>query len=104
VARSFYLGVSIWSPWRNVFASLPKRIFVKLLATPDIQINYKPKVLCSQVWNAIVITMYREHLITVDHAQRMIYQAVSFFFFFFKVPIPVIPAFLVLLPFPIFGI
>ena len=74
VSRSFYLGISIWSPWRNIFASLPKRIFVKLLATPDIQVKYKPKVLCSQIWNSIVITMYREHLITVDHAQRMLYQ------------------------------
>ncbi|KAI7889185.1 1,3-beta-glucan synthase component-domain-containing protein [Mucor mucedo] len=74
VSRSFYLGISIWSPWRNIFASLPKRIFVKLLATPDIPVKYKPKVLCSQIWNAIVITMYREHLITVDHAQRMLYQ------------------------------
>lgn len=77
VARSFYLGISIWSPWRNIFANLPKRIFVKLLATPDIQVKYKPKVLCSQIWNAIVITMYREHLITVDHAQRMLYQQVK---------------------------
>ncbi|KAI8137499.1 1,3-beta-glucan synthase component-domain-containing protein [Fennellomyces sp. T-0311] len=74
VARSFYLGISIWSPWRNIFSSMPKRIFVKLLATSDIQIKYKPKVLCSQIWNAIVITMYREHLITVDHVQRMLYQ------------------------------
>ncbi|KAI7908108.1 1,3-beta-glucan synthase component-domain-containing protein [Cokeromyces recurvatus] len=74
VARSFYLGISIWSPWRNIFSRLPKRIFVKLLATTDIQVKYKPKVLCSQIWNAIVITMYREHLINVDHAQRMLYQ------------------------------
>ncbi|KAI8097579.1 1,3-beta-glucan synthase component-domain-containing protein [Halteromyces radiatus] len=74
VARSFYLGISIWSPWRNIFSRLPKRIFVKLLATTDIQIKYKPKVLCSQIWNAIVITMYREHLITADHVQRMLYQ------------------------------
>ncbi|ORZ20412.1 1,3-beta-glucan synthase component-domain-containing protein [Absidia repens] len=74
VARSFYLGISIWSPWRNIFSRLPKRVFVKLLATTDIQIKYKPKVLCSQIWNAIVITMYREHLITADHVQRMLYQ------------------------------
>ncbi|KAI9483436.1 MAG: 1,3-beta-glucan synthase component-domain-containing protein [Benjaminiella poitrasii] len=74
VTRSFYLGISIWSPWRNIFSRLPKRIFVKLLATNDIGMKYKPKVLCSQIWNAIVITMYREHLITADHAQRMLYQ------------------------------
>ncbi|ORX62604.1 glycosyltransferase family 48 protein [Hesseltinella vesiculosa] len=74
VARSFYLGISIWSPWRNIFSRLPKRIFVKLLATTDIQIKYRPKVLCSQIWNAIVITMYREHLINAEHVQRMLYQ------------------------------
>ncbi|KAI9273708.1 1,3-beta-glucan synthase component-domain-containing protein [Sporodiniella umbellata] len=74
VARSFYLGISIWTPWRNTFCRLPKRIFVKLLATTDIHINSKPKLLCSQIWNAIVLTMYREHLITADHAQRMLYQ------------------------------
>ncbi|KAI8384484.1 1,3-beta-glucan synthase component-domain-containing protein [Radiomyces spectabilis] len=74
VARSFYLGISIWTPWRNIFSRLPTRIFVKLLATSDIQIKLKTKVVCSQIWNAIVITMYREHLITVDHAQRMLYE------------------------------
>ncbi|KAI8066573.1 1,3-beta-glucan synthase component-domain-containing protein [Gongronella butleri] len=74
VARSFYLGISIWSPWRNIFSRLPKRIFVKLLATTDIQVKYRPKVLCSQIWNAIVITMYREHLINAEHVQRMLYQ------------------------------
>ncbi|KAI8967273.1 1,3-beta-glucan synthase component-domain-containing protein [Mycotypha africana] len=74
VARSFYLGISIWSPWRNIFARLPQRIHVKLLATNDIPLKVKPKLLCSQIWNAIVVTMYREHLISVDHLQRMLYQ------------------------------
>ncbi|KAF7721304.1 1,3-beta-D-glucan synthase [Apophysomyces ossiformis] len=74
VARSFYLGISIWSPWRNIFSRLPKRIFTKLLATSDAHIQYQPKAMCSQIWNAIVLTMYREHLITMDHVQRMIYQ------------------------------
>jgi 1,3-beta-glucan synthase len=82
VARSFYLGISIWSPWRNIFSRLPKRVFVKLLATTDIQIKYKPKVLCSQIWNAIVITMYREHLITADHVQRMLYQQVIYIYIY----------------------
>lgn len=77
VARSFYLGISIWSPWRNIFARLPKRIYTKLLATFDIEINYQPKYLCSQIWNAIVITMYREHLLSVEHLQRMLYHQVK---------------------------
>ncbi|KAK5082123.1 1,3-beta-D-glucan synthase [Lithohypha guttulata] len=76
VARSFYLGVSIWTPWRNIFSRLPKRIYSKILATTDMEIKYKPKVLISQVWNAIVISMYREHLLAIDHVQKLLYHQV----------------------------
>ncbi|KIM94327.1 hypothetical protein OIDMADRAFT_172631 [Oidiodendron maius Zn] len=76
VARSFYLGVSIWTPWRNIFSRLPKRIYSKLLATTDMEVKYKPKVLISQIWNAIIISMYREHLLAIDHVQRLLYHQV----------------------------
>ena len=76
VARSFYLGVSIWTPWRNIFSRLPKRIYSKILATTDMEIRYKPKVLISQIWNAIVISMYREHLLAIDHVQKLLYHQV----------------------------
>ena len=76
VARSFYLGISIWSPWRNIFSRLPKRIYSKVLATTDMEIKYKPKVLISQVWNAVVISMYREHLLAIDHVQKLLYHQV----------------------------
>ncbi|RFU30974.1 hypothetical protein B7463_g5350, partial [Scytalidium lignicola] len=76
VARSFYLGISIWTPWRNVFSRLPKRIYSKVLATTDMEIKYKPKVLISQIWNAIVISMYREHLLAIDHVQKLLYHQV----------------------------
>ncbi|KAK7205731.1 glucan synthase [Myxozyma melibiosi] len=76
VARSFYLGVSILTPWRNVFSRLPKRIYSKVLATTDMEIKYKPKVLISQIWNAIVISMYREHLLAIDHVQKLLYHQV----------------------------
>lgn len=79
VARSFYLGVSIWTPWRNIFSRLPKRIYSKILATTDMEIKYKPKVLISQVWNAIVISMYREHLLAIDHVQKLLYHQVCYF-------------------------
>ncbi|KAJ2712389.1 1,3-beta-D-glucan synthase, partial [Coemansia spiralis] len=77
VGRSFYLGVSIWTPWRNVFSRLPKRIYAKILATADMEVKYKPKVLCSQIWNAVVISMYREHLLSVEHVQKLLYQQVA---------------------------
>ncbi|EAA28744.1 glycosyltransferase family 48 protein [Neurospora crassa] len=76
VARAFYLGSSIWTPWRNVYARLPKRIYSKVLATTDMEIKYKPKVLISQIWNAIVISMYREHLLAIDHVQKLLYHQV----------------------------
>ncbi|ODQ67060.1 1,3-beta-glucan synthase component GLS2 [Nadsonia fulvescens var. elongata DSM 6958] len=76
VARSFYLGISIWTPWRNIFTRLPKRIYSKILATTDMEIKYKPKVLISQIWNAVIISMYREHLLAIDHVQKLLYHQV----------------------------
>lgn len=76
LARSFYLGSSILTPWRNIFSRLPKRIYSKILATTDMEIKYKPKVLISQIWNAIVISMYREHLLAIDHVQKLLYHQV----------------------------
>ncbi|RYP59602.1 hypothetical protein DL771_010835 [Monosporascus sp. 5C6A] len=76
IARSFYIGSSIMTPWRNVFSRLPKRIYSKILATTDMEIKYKPKVLISQIWNAIVISMYREHLLAIDHVQKLLYHQV----------------------------
>lgn len=76
VGRSFYLGISILTPWRNIFTRLPKRIYSKILATSDMEVKYKPKVLISQVWNAIVISMYREHLLGIDHVQKLLYHQV----------------------------
>jgi hypothetical protein len=36
IARSFMLGLSIWTPWRDIYARLPKRIYSKILATSDL--------------------------------------------------------------------
>ena len=44
IARSFTLGLSIWTPWRDIYTRLPKRIYSKLLATGDMEVKYKPKV------------------------------------------------------------
>lgn len=77
IARSFALGLSIWTPWKDIFTRLPKRIYAKLLATADMEIKYKPKVLVSQVWNAVIISMYREHLLSIDHVQRLLYHQVA---------------------------
>ncbi|KAF6751110.1 1,3-beta-glucan synthase [Ephemerocybe angulata] len=77
IARSFTLGLSIWTPWRDIYTRLPKRIYSKLLATGDMEVKYKPKVLVSQIWNAIIISMYREHLLSIDHVQKLLYHQVD---------------------------
>ncbi|WBW74872.1 cell wall and secondary septum 1,6 branched 1,3-beta-glucan synthase catalytic subunit Bgs4 [Schizosaccharomyces osmophilus] len=76
VLRSFILGISILTPWRNIYSRLPQRIYSKILATNDMEIKYKPKILISQIWNAVVISMYREHLLSIDHVQRLLYHQV----------------------------
>jgi 1,3-beta-glucan synthase len=44
IGRSFSLGLSIWTPWKDIYTRLPKRIYAKLLATSDMEVKYKPKV------------------------------------------------------------
>ncbi|KAG8784150.1 1,3-beta-D-glucan synthase [Ceratobasidium sp. 428] len=41
------------------------------------EVKYKPKVLVSQVWNAVIISMYREHLLSIDHVQKLLYHQVQ---------------------------
>ncbi|KAF5380941.1 hypothetical protein D9615_003945 [Tricholomella constricta] len=77
IGRSFALGLSIWTPWKDIYTRLPKRIYAKLLATGEMEIKYKPKVLVSQIWNAVIISMYREHLLSIDHVQRLLYHQVD---------------------------
>lgn len=75
VCRSFYIGVSIWTPWRNIFSRLPKRIYSKLIAASSDR-GVKAKYLVSQVWNSIIISMYREHLLSLEHVQALIYKQI----------------------------
>ncbi|KDQ20392.1 glycosyltransferase family 48 protein [Botryobasidium botryosum FD-172 SS1] len=77
IARSFALGLSIWTPWKDIYTRLPKRIYAKLLATGDMEVKYKPKVLVSQIWNAVIISMYREHLLSIDHVQKLLYHQIQ---------------------------
>lgn len=44
IGRSFALGLSIWTPWSEVYTRMPKRIYAKLLATSEMEVKYKPKV------------------------------------------------------------
>lgn len=77
IILSFSLGTSILTPWKNIYSRLPKRIHSKILATSEMDVKYKPKILVSQIWNAMIISMYREHLLSIEHVQRLLYQQVD---------------------------
>ncbi|QRV97434.1 beta-1,3-glucan synthase [Ceratobasidium sp. AG-Ba] len=74
-----YLWYVIWNttPLKDIFTRLPKRIYAKILVAADMEVKYKPKVLVSQVWNAIIISMYCEHLLLIDHVQKLLYHQVQ---------------------------
>ncbi|VEU22111.1 DEKNAAC103104 [Brettanomyces naardenensis] len=76
VCRSFYCGVSIWTPWKNLFVLMPIRIASKIL-NPNVMVQASTvsrKIMVSKIWNSIVISLYREHLISIDHLEHLIYQ------------------------------
>ena len=77
IILSFSLGTSIFTPWKNIYSRLPKRIYSKILATLDMDVKFRSKFLISQIWNAIIISMYREHLLSIEHVQRLLYQQVD---------------------------
>ncbi|EGG00692.1 family 48 glycosyltransferase [Melampsora larici-populina 98AG31] len=76
---SFLLGILIWTPWSDFFTRLPKQIYAKFLATSKMQARYKPKVLVSQIWNVIIISMYYEHLLSINHVQCLLYVCCCLF-------------------------
>ncbi|CAG8504077.1 17595_t:CDS:2 [Funneliformis caledonium] len=67
-------GSSIWTPWNNVFAKIPERIYAKILASNNIDVKYHPKDIVAQIWNAIMIAMYREHILSFENVQALLYQ------------------------------
>ena len=87
------LGLSIWTPWKDIYTRLFKRIYTKLLATQDMEVKSKPKVgiidmltfsflndfqvLVSQIWSAITISMYGEHLLFIMHVQKLLYHQID---------------------------
>ncbi|TPX39174.1 1,3-beta-glucan synthase [Synchytrium endobioticum] len=72
--RAFYSGLSILAPWRNIFSRLPDRIYAKVFATNEMPFRVKPIRLCSQLWNAVVTSMYEDHLISIENLDKLLYR------------------------------
>lgn len=71
VVLSLFSGISVFSPWRNLFARLPERIHSKIIHTRDSK--QSPKMLVAQVWNCIVFSMYREHFLSIEQVNKLAY-------------------------------
>ncbi|KAJ7671278.1 hypothetical protein DFH06DRAFT_980329, partial [Mycena polygramma] len=63
------------------YTSPCRRGYAKLLATTNMESKYKPKVRprITDLINATIISMYREHLLSIDsgRAQKLLYQVVT---------------------------
>lgn len=79
IGLSFSLGTSILTPWKNIYSRLPKRIFSKLIATNQSKMQSQPVMLVSQIWNAIIISLFREHLLDSSHVNKLVYQKVQYY-------------------------
>lgn len=77
IALTFASGVSIFTPWKNIFSRLPDRILTKLLF---LKFNSKNDSIIeiSQIWNSIIISMYREHLFSIEQVKRLLYHQIHF--------------------------
>ncbi|CAI5757767.1 unnamed protein product [Candida verbasci] len=70
VGLSFSLGISIFTPWRNIFSRLPDRILTKLYNGDNTNLI----LVISQIWNTIIISMYREHMLSIEQVSKLIYS------------------------------
>ncbi|KAJ3214698.1 1,3-beta-D-glucan synthase [Dinochytrium kinnereticum] len=73
VVRALLSGLSALTPWRNVFARLPERMLSKILNTQALETDNLEKTLCAQLWNAIVLCMSLDHLLSLKQLKKLAY-------------------------------
>lgn len=71
VALSFLKGISIFTPWKNVFARLPDRIASKVVFVNE---NEDIIAKVAKIWNSVVMLMYWEHLLSMDEVGMLVYK------------------------------
>lgn len=74
VSQAFRMGISFMTSWKTLFARIPHQLYNKVLATTELTNSRLRKLACSQMWNAIVISMYREHLLSNHNLQMLLYH------------------------------
>ncbi|EGV59997.1 1,3-beta-glucan synthase component Fks3 [Yamadazyma tenuis] len=73
IILSFSSGLSVCTPWRNIFLRLPERICSKLIILNG-DSKTETTQLVAHIWNSIIISMYREHILPLEQAKKLIYE------------------------------
>ncbi|KAJ3193403.1 1,3-beta-D-glucan synthase [Irineochytrium annulatum] len=61
--------------WASYVLYVPEsRMYVKLFAIGDMSVKQRPKTLCAQLWNGIIICMAQEHLISLKQLDKLLYR------------------------------
>ncbi|ODV76843.1 glycosyltransferase family 48 protein [Suhomyces tanzawaensis NRRL Y-17324] len=76
IGLSFSSGISIFTPWKNIFSRLPERIASKLIFTLG-ESEVSTTLMVSRIWNCIVLSMYREHLLSTEQVSKLVYQQID---------------------------
>ncbi|KAI8374880.1 1,3-beta-glucan synthase component-domain-containing protein [Blakeslea trispora] len=74
VSQSMQLGISVMTSWKQLFTLVPRNMFAKIAATKEFVSARLRRMACSQMWNAIIISMYRDHLLSMNNLQSLLYQ------------------------------
>lgn len=69
---SYSSGTSTLKPWKTTFDRLPT-LFLSKVHFPLCSLQ-KDNFAISKLWNCIVISLYRDHLVSVEQANRLVYQ------------------------------
>lgn len=76
VAKLLCMGTSIWTPWRNIYTNLPKRIYSKLLV-PTNHHKLRRQSMVARIWNLVIVAMYRDHFLSIEQVQKLLYDNIS---------------------------
>ncbi|KAJ3299902.1 hypothetical protein HK104_006053 [Borealophlyctis nickersoniae] len=59
--------------WEQTFSNLPNKLFPRLFAIKDLPTRFRaqPQAICAELWNAIVDSLYQDHLINAEQKQKL---------------------------------
>lgn len=72
----FTSGASSLKPWKAIFAKLPGRILTKIHYSFEEEAADDTNFAVSRIWNSFVISLFKEHLLSIEQLNRLLYRQV----------------------------